>query len=112
MEFRIRYAIFLAVLLSTGFAAAHEWYQDLKAPNGQLCCNDHDCQPVGHRYTPENGHEVEIRGHWTPVKPSMILPIASPDGQSHACFEWHWSSFGSQTTLRFIIRCIILGGDT
>jgi hypothetical protein len=111
MKFRIFYTMFLLILLSTGFAAAHNWYEDLKAPNGQLCCNNDDCQSVGHRYTPESGHEVEIRGHWTTVSPNVILPISSPDGQTHACFEWRWSLYGSKTTVSFVLRCVILGGE-
>jgi hypothetical protein len=111
METKAACVTMLAILVSTSPVLAHAWYQDLKTPNGLSCCNERDCQPVGHRYTTENGHEVEIEGHWVFVKPSVILPLSSPDGQTHACFERNWSTFGSQTTISFIVRCVILGGE-
>jgi hypothetical protein len=63
METKAACVTMLAILVSTSPVLAHAWYQDLKTPNGLSCCNERDCQPVGHRYTTENGHEVEIEGH-------------------------------------------------
>jgi hypothetical protein len=103
----------MGILVSISPAVAHDWYKGLTSRNGLSCCNDRDCQRVGHRYTPGNGHEVEIEGQWTSVDPHVILPISSPDGQTHACFERSWSSlFGSQSSIRFILRCVILGGES
>lgn len=113
MEYKIFSSILPVMLLSTSPAMAHDWYKGLTTLNGLSCCNDRDCQPVGHRYTIEGGHEVEIEGYWASVKSSVILPLSSPDGQTHACFERSWSSlYGSQSAIPYIVRCVILSGET
>jgi hypothetical protein len=112
MGFKVSCISVMGILVSISPAVAHDWYKDLTSRNGLSCCNDRDCQRVGHRYTSENGHEVEIEGYWTSVEPNVILPLSSPDGQTHACFERSWSSlYGSHTSIRFIVRCVILGGE-
>ena len=55
-------ALALTLILNAGPLAAHEWYSGLKNPLGLSCCNDRDCHPVEHRYSPGNGHEVEVQG--------------------------------------------------
>ena len=92
MELKASYILAIGILVNISPAVAHDWYNDLTTRSGLSCCNDRDCQPVGHRYTTENGHEVEIEGYWTSVEPNVILPLSSPDGQTHACFERSGSS--------------------
>ena len=104
------HAAALSVLLNAEPLAAHEWYTGLQDPQGKSCCNDRDCHPVGYRYTPENGHEVEILDHWVRIDPRLILPQSSPDGQTHACYMPSWSTGPSGNTVDFTIRCVILGG--
>jgi hypothetical protein len=94
---------------AAGPATAHDWYSGLQTPSGVSCCNDGDCQRVGHRYSPENGHEVEIGDQWVRVDPRTILPLSSPDGLTHACFsQYRWIDPPSKTFIN--LRCVILGG--
>ena len=99
----------LVVPLSAGPAAAHDWYSGLQTPSGVSCCNDGDCQRVGHRYSAETGHEIEIEDQWVRVDPGTILPLSSPDGLTHACFSrYRWIDPPSKTFIN--LRCVILGG--
>jgi hypothetical protein len=61
--------VVLTILLNAGPTPAHDWYTGLKMPNGLSCCNHGDCHPVGHRYTPGSGHEIEIEGLWVRINP-------------------------------------------
>jgi hypothetical protein len=112
METRKIYAAVLWILAAAEPAAAHDMYEGLTARNGQPCCNERDCRPVGHRYTAESGHEVEIEGQWVSVAPGIILPTASPDGRNHACYYPVWSTYQSTTTVTYVLRCVILGGQS
>jgi hypothetical protein len=99
-------AVSCATLAPT--AGAHDWYEDLKAPRGGMCCTDRDCQPVDHRYNPEKRRtEVGIDGTWVPVDPAELVPVPSVDGSAHACFERRWA-LGKMTP---VIRCVILPGE-
>ena len=110
MKLKAFNAVALTVMLTAEAVHAHDWYSDLKNPQGLSCCNDRDCHPVGHRYSPANGHEVEIQGEWVAVNPRVILPQSSPDGLVHACYLPFVSTvpFGFKTDLT--LRCVILGG--
>lgn len=59
-------------------AMAHDWYSGLQTPSGVSCCNDGDCQRVGHRYSAETGHEVEIEDQWVRVDPGLSSPCRRP----------------------------------
>ncbi len=99
----------LAACAAVGPAAAHDWYQDLKAPSGERCCDGRDCVPVGHRNDPGSGRlEVEIDGRWVPVDPASLVAVPSPDGEAHACFWRHWMA----RTMTPMIRCVILPGES
>jgi hypothetical protein len=99
----------LVILLTAKPASAHDWYTGLKTPDGASCCNEGDCQRVGHRYTPEAGHEIQIDDRWVHVDPRIILPLSSPDGLTHACFSrYWWTDPPSKVFLN--LRCVILGG--
>jgi hypothetical protein len=103
------YSVALTIVLTAGPVTAHDWYSDLADRNGRSCCNDVDCHRVGHRYSPENGHEVEIRDQWITVDPRIILPQSSPDGLAHACYTPTWWSYPA-VRVYFTIHCVILGG--
>src|SRR3712207_748217 len=109
MEPNAVYATMLVVLLAAMPARAHDWYTGLETPDGVSCCNQHDCQPVGHKYTPQGGHEIQIADLWVPVHPKIILPVASPDGRTHACFSRYWW-INPPTKIYLEVRCVILGG--
>jgi hypothetical protein len=103
------HAAALMTILSTGSVSAHDWYSDLKGPEGQSCCNQGDCHHVGHRYSPAGGHEIQINDQWVRVDPKIILPQASPDGLTHACFSQYWW-IDPPTKVFLTVRCVILGG--
>ncbi len=89
----------------------HQWYQGLRSPEGESCCNDKDCHPVDARYV-RGGEglwhlEIKIRGRWVLVPPGRILPQASPDGGVHACYS---DSFMMEVDPGLIIRCVVTGG--
>lgn len=75
----MRVGIFLATLLISGSAIAHDWYP-------KECCNDKDCAPVLKKVLTETG-EYEI----TTKIGTALLPKdfqrfgASEDEQEHAC---------------------------
>jgi hypothetical protein len=104
------HAAALTVMLEAGPATAHDWYSDLKTPQGLSCCSDRDCHPVGYRYSRETGHEIEILGYWVHIDPSVILPVSSPDGQTHACYMPSWSTGMAGSKVVFTVHCVILGG--
>lgn len=99
---------FIAVLSSVGPTMAHDWYSGLKSPAGERCCNEQDCEPVGHRYNRATGRlELDIQGVWVPIDTAKLVPALSPDGLAHACFDHHWMLKRSP-----VVRCIILPGDS
>jgi hypothetical protein len=103
------HAAALMVLLTANPAPAHDWYTGLQSPSGIACCNNGDCQRVGHRYSVEDGHEIQIDDQWVRVNPGTILPQSSPDGLTHACFSrYWWIDPPSKTFIN--LRCVILGG--
>jgi hypothetical protein len=94
----------------------HTWYRGLRSPEGEGCCNEGDCHPVGSRYTraePEGAWVLEILIHnrWVKVPKDRILPLSSPDGSVHACYS-DPAPFMTETNPGLIIRCVIVGGLT
>ncbi|HWL70167.1 MAG TPA: hypothetical protein VNS22_17530 [Geminicoccus sp.] len=90
-------------------AASHDWYEGLRAPSGDLCCNQNDCRSVPYRFNTETGtEETQVDGRWWPINPEQVVPSAAPDGQAHAC----WSSYirnPTHTQAKIpTFRCIIL----
>jgi hypothetical protein len=69
----------------TGHDAFHEFYQGLKSPEGESCCNEKDCHPVEGRFVPQGrGFTLEILiKRWVKVPRDRILPQPSPDGGVH-----------------------------
>jgi hypothetical protein len=94
----------------------HEWYQGLRSPEGEGCCNERDCHPVASRYTPEGPEgawvlEILIRNRWVKVPKDRILPESSPDGGVHACYS-DPAPYMTEMTPGLIIRCVMVGGLT
>jgi hypothetical protein len=94
----------------------HTWYQGLRSPEGESCCNARDCHPVASRYTPVGPEgawvlEILIRSRWVKVPKDRILPQSSPDGGVHACYS-DPASFMTEMKPGLIIRCVIVGGLT
>ena len=105
----LRRAGILAVamlLLSQGIATAHDWYGELKTPNGGSCCGNRDCKPVDFCVT-DKGTEglVLAPGTCSPIDWSKVLRLPSPDGQAHACTAI------SRAPPGVAARCIVLPGE-
>jgi hypothetical protein len=96
-----------------GHDAFHSWYQGLRSPEGDSCCNEKDCHPVDSRYVEgapaEWMLEIRIGGRWVRVPPQRILPQPSPDGGVHACYS-DPAPFMTETTPGLVIRCVVTGG--
>jgi len=75
-------------------------YTNFKQPNGQSCCNGHDCRPVDYMY--RNGQLVMCPDH-IPVKVpnDRLIKRSSDDGRAH----WCGVRVDEKTTLTF---CAIL----
>jgi hypothetical protein len=103
----------LAAQTRGGHDAFHSWYQGLKSPEGDSCCNEKDCHPVDSRHVEgapgEWILEIRIGGRWVPVPPQRILPQSSPDGGVHACYS-DPAPFMTETTPGLVIRCVVTGG--
>jgi len=108
-------------LYSTGLMAAnrdghdafHTWYQGLRSPEGESCCNEKDCHPVDYRYVAgADGAwmlEILVGNRWIAVPKQRILPQSSPDGGVHACYS-DPASFMTETQPGLVIRCVVTGG--
>lgn len=98
---------------SGGHDAFHGWYETLKSPEGESCCNAKDCHPVNSRYVEGSAGdwilEIRIGERWVGVPRSRILPQSSPDGGVHACYS-DPAPFMMETNSGLIIRCVITGG--
>ncbi len=117
--FAFCFAGWLAIVSSTALAqgdhdAFHSWYQGLRSPEGDSCCNAGDCHPVASRFVRagREGHwilEIRIDERWVKVPKDRILPQASPDGAVHACYSNPARSM-TDSSLGLVIRCVITGG--
>ena len=77
----------LVLLLLAGPAAAHEWFDGLRTPDG-MPCGQEDCRAVPYRLNGETGQEeVEVNGRWWPVDPGKLLALPAPDGHAYACWS-------------------------
>ena len=96
-----------------GHDAFHSWYQGLRSPEGDSCCNSKDCHPVDSRYAEgadgERILEILIGDRWVLVPKQRILPQSSPDGGVHACYS-DPAPFMTETTPGLVIRCVVTGG--
>ncbi len=95
--------------------AFHYFYQGLRSPEGESCCNERDCHPVVSQYLAEADGtwtlEILIHNRWIKVPKDRILPQASPDGGVHACYS-DPARYMTDSTLGLVIRCVIIGGIT
>jgi hypothetical protein len=61
-----------------GHATNHDWYKNLRTPQGYSCCNADetggDCRPVQARPREDGRWEAYFGGQWQPVPPERILP--------------------------------------
>jgi hypothetical protein len=86
-------------------ASAHDWYTELRRPDGKgSCCSDRDCRPVEQCTLPSGKDGLSIEGRCVSIPRDKVLPVASPDGRSHAC--WNYLNGVPR------ILCVILGGQT
>ena len=94
----------LFALLPVQQAAAHDWYEGLMSPSGFSCCDEQDCHAVPYRLNTVTGEEeVKVNGQWWPIQQRNILPLASPDGKVHVCWDQRFRPSQQPT-----FRCIIL----
>ena len=97
-----------------GHDAFHSWYQGLRSPEGESCCNEKDCRPVDSRYVLAEGSwtlEISIGGLWVKVPNDRILPQPSPDGGVHACYS-EQAAYMTEARPGLVIRCVMIGGLT
>lgn len=100
----IRSALLLLLLPAAATpVGAHSWYSGLRNSNGIECCGDRDCHSVGLCVLPDGKEGLVIEGTCRPIPWNRVLPIASPDGSAHAC----WQRFGRPPA----VRCVILPGE-
>jgi len=97
-----------------GHETLHSWYQGLRSPEGESCCNEGDCHPVDGRFMPEGAEgavelEIWINGRWVRVPKDRILSQPSPDGGVHACYS-DPAPFMTETVPGLTIRCVVIGG--
>lgn len=94
-----------ATLTFSGSVSAHQSksgqdYTKFKQPNGQSCCNGHDCRPVDYSY--RNGELVMYPDNMPVIVPSdRLINRSSDDGQAH----WCGVRLDGKTTITF---CAIL----
>lgn len=71
-------------------AENHDWYRGLMSPitHGSCCsgnATDGDCRQT-RAYSDMDGQwHALVDGRWQIVPPAAILPMNSPDGNSHVC---------------------------
>ncbi len=77
-----------ALLLLAAPVQAHDWYGELKQPGSAVsCCSDRDCQPV--EGCIQDGREgLRIQGQCRAIPWDKVLPVSSPDGGRHACWDY------------------------
>jgi hypothetical protein len=81
-------AAMLVAAAAPSLARAHDWYTGLRSPSGVECCGGRDCRPVPFRLNPDTGQEeIEANEAWRPVERDKVLPVPSPDGKAHACWD-------------------------
>jgi hypothetical protein len=103
----MRPSVAIVALLSAAPANAHDWYTDLKSPQGESCCNGRDCAPVP-ICVGSNGHEgLQLDTLCFPIPWPKVLDVPSPDGDAHVCWENRPDHYGP---VRPVIRCVILPG--
>jgi hypothetical protein len=95
------------VAAAVNSATAHDWYSRLKDANGLTCCNNRDCRPVAYCACADGGQCIEFDRQCVPIPWDRVLPLASPDGQPHACW---WPSTPYLGTTEPMIFCVILPG--
>lgn len=97
----IQASVVALFVLVSGPAHPHEWYQGLRSPDGQLCCNGRDCAPAttcirdGKVGVMALGR-CQLPGVDFPI--GRVLPQSSPDGLDHSCV------WGGE------VKCLIQGG--
>lgn len=96
-------AALLLVGLGMAPASAHDWYQGLRNPAGELCCGVRDCAPVAECVV-EGREGIVHRGVCVAIPADRLVPIPSPDGRAHLCTRPH-------PTLGERIVCVILPGS-
>lgn len=66
-------------------AEAHEWYTDLRSPEGLSCCGEKDCEPAQTRMN-DGDIEVLLDGQWwRAMDPRWYITPPSQDGEWHVC---------------------------
>ena len=87
-----------------GHGQYHDWYKDLKTPQGYSCCNGNehggDCRPTQARSRSDGEWEAFFGGRWHPVPAERILPdyLNQVPLRAHICEQDGY------------VRCFLKGG--
>lgn len=88
-----------------GHAQYHDWYKNLKTPQGYSCCNGNehggDCRPAQARSRSDGQWEAFYGGRWQPVPAERILPdyLNQVPLHAHICEQDGY------------VRCFLKGGE-
>ena len=86
----LRSALLTATVLTlTSPSLAHDWFSELRSPNGYKCCGQNDCRPVESRYNAQSGElEIQLDRMWVPIDYTKVVREQfSPDGRYYACWR-------------------------
>ncbi len=81
-----------------GHAQHHDWYKDLRQPDGASCCDNRDCRPTRARMTDRETWQAWDGAKWLDIPPDRVLAIRSPDNRSHLC------------EMNGVVLCFVPGG--
>jgi hypothetical protein len=73
--------------LADGDASRAEWFETLKTPSGESCCNLSDCSQIPAEWRGDTeGWWVLVSGAWRPVPADKVLTYPrSIDGAAYLC---------------------------
>jgi hypothetical protein len=101
-------------MLANGDRSRAEWFEKLKTPSGESCCNLNDCRQTRAEWRTETeGWWALVNGRWRPIPADKVL--ASPrsiDGAAYLCMGrelpyGHGSLTGNVTPLLGAIYCFV-----
>jgi hypothetical protein len=101
-------------MLVDGDASRAGWFETLKTPSGESCCNMSDCRPTRAEWRSDTeGWWAHVNGKWRPVPADKVLTSPrSIDGAAYLCMGrdppyGHGSLPGDVTSMLGAIFCFV-----